>query len=259
MHSTALWTAPLGLGVPAQADVPETTDTLRVFARFRAHDWIVNSRNTADETVRTLVSMAGFTFRSTHQADSLDLVQGVITAGLGVGLLPVGTPTFPQVRLMPLTGFRWPCGPTPSPATAASPGFHSLWSPICSLDAGDRSRQHPCHATAKACQLACHLGCCTHPPGPPVRQPTARRSVMTSTARASVQHVRAGDPVGGRRVPHPRGVRTALLTRRGRKAPMGSTTLATTSLSSLISLSRRSRSSNACRSRPHLATNPITR
>jgi DNA-binding transcriptional LysR family regulator len=105
VHATALWTAPWGLGVPARAQVPDAADTSEVFARFRGHDWIVNSRNTADETViRTLASMAGFTPRVTHQADNLDLVQGMITAGLGVGLLPIGTPTHPEVRLMPLTG-----------------------------------------------------------------------------------------------------------------------------------------------------------
>ncbi|MFG1665260.1 LysR family transcriptional regulator [Streptomyces sp. Y7] len=105
LHSTALWTATWGLGVPAGADVTDAADTLDVFARFRTHDWIVNSRNTADETViRTLASMAGFTPRITHQADSLDLVQGMITTGLGVGLLPVGIPTFSDVRLVPLTG-----------------------------------------------------------------------------------------------------------------------------------------------------------
>lgn len=91
VHITALWTARWGLGVPAQGDVRQGA-TLEVLARFAGHDWIVNSRNTADETViRTLASMAGFTPRITHQADSLDLVQGMITAGLGVGLLPVDT------------------------------------------------------------------------------------------------------------------------------------------------------------------------
>lgn len=105
MHATALWTAPWGLGFPAHADVPDAADSPQVFARFRDQDWIVNSRNPADETViRTLASMAGFTPGVTHQADSLDLVQGMITAGLGVGLLPIGTPTFPAVRLAPLTG-----------------------------------------------------------------------------------------------------------------------------------------------------------
>jgi DNA-binding transcriptional LysR family regulator len=105
LSTTALWTASWGLGVPAYAVVPEAADALEVFACFRAQDWIVNSRNTADETVvRTLASMAGFTPRITHQADSLDLVQAMITAGLGVGLLPISAPTFPGVRLIPLTG-----------------------------------------------------------------------------------------------------------------------------------------------------------
>ncbi|HEY3478424.1 MAG TPA: LysR family transcriptional regulator [Streptomyces sp.] len=106
LHATALWTAAWGLGVPAdRAGLPDPAGTLDVFARFRAQDWIVNSRNTADETViRTLASMAGFTPRITHRADSLDLVQGMITAGLGVGLLPLDTPTFPEVRLLPLAG-----------------------------------------------------------------------------------------------------------------------------------------------------------
>jgi DNA-binding transcriptional LysR family regulator len=58
------------------------------FARFRAHDWIGNSRSTADEEViRTLAAMAGFTPGITRRADSLDLIRDMITAGLGVGLL----------------------------------------------------------------------------------------------------------------------------------------------------------------------------
>ncbi|MFG2819143.1 LysR family transcriptional regulator [Kitasatospora sp. NPDC048365] len=103
LSATPLWTAGWGLGVPARTDLREGT-TLDVFAGLAGQDWIVNSRNTADETViRTLASMAGFSPRITHQADSLDLVQGMITAGLGVGLLPLGTVTFPAVRLVPLT------------------------------------------------------------------------------------------------------------------------------------------------------------
>ena len=103
VSSTPLWTARWGLGVPA-GEAAEDGTTLEVFARFRGHDWIGNSRNTADEDViRTLASMAAFTPRITHQADSLDLVQDMIAAGLGVGLLPHGRPTGPQVRLIPLT------------------------------------------------------------------------------------------------------------------------------------------------------------
>jgi DNA-binding transcriptional LysR family regulator len=102
MHRTPLWRAGWGLGVPASQSAPAGA-TLQVFARFRAHDWIGNSRNTADEDViRTVAAMAGFTPRITHQADSLDLVQDMITAGLGVGLLPLGHTTRPGVRLLPL-------------------------------------------------------------------------------------------------------------------------------------------------------------
>jgi DNA-binding transcriptional LysR family regulator len=102
LHRSPLWTAPWGLGVPTRE--PEAAETtLQVFARFRSRDWIVNSRNAADETViRTLASMAGFTPRITHQADSLDLVQDVIVAGLGVGLLPIGHEVRPGARVLPL-------------------------------------------------------------------------------------------------------------------------------------------------------------
>ena len=74
-----------------------------------AHDWIVNSRNTADEdVVRTLASMAGFTPRIVHRADSLDLVQDLIVAGLGVGLLPADQPTCPACGCCrsPIPGVR---------------------------------------------------------------------------------------------------------------------------------------------------------
>ncbi|MEU4670215.1 LysR family transcriptional regulator [Amycolatopsis sp. NPDC023774] len=101
-----LWTAAWGLGVPA-ADATRVAGegTLAVFEAFRDHDWIGNSRNRADEdVVRTLASMVGFTPRVTHLADSLDLVEDLIVAGPGVGLLPVARPTRPEVALLPLTG-----------------------------------------------------------------------------------------------------------------------------------------------------------
>jgi DNA-binding transcriptional LysR family regulator len=102
LHRSPLWTAPWGLGVPTRE--PEASESaLQVFARFRNRDWIVNSRNTADEIViRALASMSGFTPRITHRADSLDLVQDVIVAGLGVGLLPIGHEARPGARVLPL-------------------------------------------------------------------------------------------------------------------------------------------------------------
>ena len=88
------------LGVPAERAPGRAADALAVFDRFRDHDWIVNSRNTADEdVVRTVASLAGFRPRIAHRADSLELVQDMIVAGLGVGLLPAGQPTARGVSL----------------------------------------------------------------------------------------------------------------------------------------------------------------
>ena len=62
---TPLWEVEWGLGVP-------THEPKAPFASYSDRDWIVNSRHTADEEVlRTLASMAGFTPRIVHRADSL--------------------------------------------------------------------------------------------------------------------------------------------------------------------------------------------
>ena len=102
-----LWSATWGLAVPATGVVPvgpgDDTGAAAVFARHRDRDWIVNSRNTADEdVVRVLASTADFAPRVVHRVDSLDLVEDLIVAGLGVGLLPVDRATAPGVRLLPL-------------------------------------------------------------------------------------------------------------------------------------------------------------
>lgn len=95
-----LWTTAWGLGVPAEAAAGSPVADLAAWAE---HDWIVNSRNTADErAVRTLASLAGFTPRIAHRIDSLDLVEDLVVAGLGVGLLPAGRPTGAGVRLLEL-------------------------------------------------------------------------------------------------------------------------------------------------------------
>ncbi len=121
LEPTRLWSAAWTLAVPEAAGTSRSGDTaetggtggtggpvtgnaLAVFRRFSDHDWIVNSRNTADEVVvRTLASMAGFEPRIAHRVDSLDLVQDLIVAGLGVGLLPVDETTTPGISLLPLT------------------------------------------------------------------------------------------------------------------------------------------------------------
>lgn len=101
MASVTLWTTAWALGVPAGTDA---ASPVRDLGTWSDHDWIVNSRNTADEhAVRTLASLAGFTPRIAHRIDSLDLVEDLIVAGLGVGLLPAGRPTRPGVRLLELS------------------------------------------------------------------------------------------------------------------------------------------------------------
>ena len=102
VEARTLGSSAWSLGVPAGAD-PVPGAALAVFAQWRDADWIVNSRNTADdEVVRTVASLAGFRPRIAHRADSLELVQDMIVAGMGVGLLPADQPTVPGVALRPL-------------------------------------------------------------------------------------------------------------------------------------------------------------
>ncbi|NUR07609.1 MAG: LysR family transcriptional regulator [Nocardioidaceae bacterium] len=92
LQASSLGETEWALGVPSAAGRGRG-DALETFRRFRDQDWIVASRNTADgDAVRTVASMAGFQARVVHQADSLELVQDLIAAGLGVGLLPARQP-----------------------------------------------------------------------------------------------------------------------------------------------------------------------
>src|SRR5579859_3408791 len=88
LRAQPLGATPWSLGTPSTGGRPSGA-AVEVFGRYRDSDWIVNSRNTADEeVVRVIASLAGFEPRVSHRADSLDLVQEMIVAGLGVGLLP---------------------------------------------------------------------------------------------------------------------------------------------------------------------------
>jgi DNA-binding transcriptional LysR family regulator len=47
--------------------------------------------------------LAGFTPHIAHEIDSLELVEDLVVAGYGVGLLPTGRPTGTGVKVAPLT------------------------------------------------------------------------------------------------------------------------------------------------------------
>lgn len=97
LHSVALWSTPWGLGVPA--DAPDTVE----LSDYAEEYWIVNSRNSADETaVRALAGTAGFMPKIAHQIDSLELVEDLVLAGYGVALLPLERPAREGLKVLPL-------------------------------------------------------------------------------------------------------------------------------------------------------------
>src|SRR3954452_15945754 len=105
LNAAPLWSVPWSLAVPSSArrSTPNDTEAATLFRTFADAPWIVNSRNTADErAVRTVASMAGFQPNIAHHVDSLELVQELIVAGLGVGLLPADEQPGRGVALMPL-------------------------------------------------------------------------------------------------------------------------------------------------------------
>lgn len=101
--SVPLWTTPWALGVPASDGHRPARRAAGVFGAFRDRRWIGNSRNIADERViRLVAAMAGFEPQFAHEADSLDLVEDLILAGLGIGLLPGDRQVKPGITLLPL-------------------------------------------------------------------------------------------------------------------------------------------------------------
>ena len=72
-----------------------------------------------------MASLAGFQPRITHRADSLELVQDMILAGLGVGLLPAARPA---ARGMTLRRLRQP--EVIQRSYAVTRLGHSVWPPL---------------------------------------------------------------------------------------------------------------------------------
>ncbi len=104
LDSVRLWSTAWSLGVPEGPSAGPTGNAQAIFDAFRGQAWIGNSRNRGDEDVlRIIASMVGFEPRVTHHCDSLDLVEDLILAGLGVGLLPADRPPPRGVALLPLS------------------------------------------------------------------------------------------------------------------------------------------------------------
>ncbi|MFD3401169.1 LysR family transcriptional regulator [Kribbella sp. NPDC058693] len=125
LESTPLWESTWGLAVPSQSRRTSGTSA-EVLAAFADSDWIVNSRHTADEhVVRTLAALAGFEPQITQRADTLQLVQEMIIAGLGVALMPAAYPKTTGISLRRLR--------TPEPrmrAYALTRRGRTNWSPL---------------------------------------------------------------------------------------------------------------------------------
>ena len=102
---TPLWSVQWALGIPSSAarSTPKDTDAATLFRAFTDTPWIVNSRNIADErAVRTIASMAGFEPDIAHHIDSLELLQELVVAGFGIGLLPADQKPMRGVTLVPV-------------------------------------------------------------------------------------------------------------------------------------------------------------
>ena len=121
----------------------------------------MNSRNTADEdVVRTLASMAGFAPSIAHRVDSLDLVQDLIRARLGVGLLPLDQPTHPEVVVLPLREPKV----TLRAYTAIRRGRSTTGPPWPSCSIHCRAGPRPVNRDAMALRSSnSSLGRCRHP------------------------------------------------------------------------------------------------
>ncbi len=134
LTTSLIWSTPWSLGVQSSSVHILDKQTLsgnssRTFAAFRHHNWIGNSRNTADEDVlRTIASLADFQPTIKHRSDSLDLVEDLVLAGMGVGLLPTDRPARDGITLLPLAN-----PDVLLQAHAVTRNTRHLWAPLALL------------------------------------------------------------------------------------------------------------------------------
>lgn len=116
---------PMVLAVPEGSPVQEAAG----LPLLRDEAWVVNSRGRDDDELASRVcAAAGFSPRVEHRVDSLDVVQALVAARMGVALLPGTVSPQPGLRLVPLPG----TGATRRTWTATRPGQHD-WPPVALL------------------------------------------------------------------------------------------------------------------------------
>lgn len=100
---TPLRTRRWGIAVPEHDAPLMELSAPELFRAFADRDWIGNSRNDVDaRMLRTIGALAGFEPTLRHEAESLDLVEDLVRAGLGIGPLPVDREPTDGVVIVPL-------------------------------------------------------------------------------------------------------------------------------------------------------------
>ena len=126
VEATPLWSVEWGLGVPAGKPVAERERRCgrRRLPRPRLDRELAQHRRRGRRAA-SLASMAGFAPRIVHRADSLDLLEDLIVAGLGVGLLPLDGRSRPACGCCPWSTPTSVSARTPSPGPVGWPGLRS--------------------------------------------------------------------------------------------------------------------------------------
>ncbi|GAB3463773.1 LysR family transcriptional regulator [Streptomonospora sediminis] len=82
-------TEPLLLSQPSGPPATSRTMTRRRLRDLAAASWIANSRGSdEDELVQRMCAAAGFAPRIRHRIDDLEILEEVVAAGMGVGVMP---------------------------------------------------------------------------------------------------------------------------------------------------------------------------
>lgn len=96
---------PLVLAVPSGRALPDVIDEPGRLAALAGESWVVNSRGADDDELATRVcGLAAYRPMIEHRVDSLELVLDIVSADLGVALVPGFLPARPGVRYVAMPG-----------------------------------------------------------------------------------------------------------------------------------------------------------